>query len=852
MDKYEYNLKLDQMKSLVAEGDYQTAAEIADSINWRKIKNVTALVRAGEIYEQVERYEESRDIFLMAYDRSPIGRTIIYRLAQVAIKMANFEEAKDYYREFVEIAPHDNLKYVLKYEINKAQGADYKTLIANLEELKEQEFSEEWGYELAYMYHQAGMGEQCIEVCDELILYFGQGPYVERALELKMLYQPLTRQQEEKYRQFRQQKDGVTEIRPDDMLASGEIVTKAVQIPEVQLSPERFNTQNLQEALQESMQKIMEATEKETVEDHMDNIKKLVEEIPYLQIPVEKESEEEGVHIATNQEIDDSLKLNFQELLNEEYDGQMRILVPEGGIYEPQITGQMTIEEVLAEWEKTRRAAAAALQEAEQQKLESVKARALQEAGDIMERLVDVIPKLDSGLTPQDLLKEQYLSDAEVETEEAAQMVANMNQLLQKEIDRLSTENAQIEEQLAVAQEIVAAKELAAAMQEPDVIEEATEELEEIVPEETLVEEAATEEVITEEKEDSESEEDRIAAEIAEFLKEEIAIEIPVDENDDEQEDVFVVEEEESEASPEEEEESFEEPETVEDVTKDVLEEQINTFATKELPKIELPMDINLDVSITKLSEEQKELFTYFIPIRGMEEQICEALSGIASRMKNGGTAKSGNLIVQGGSGNGKTVFATNFIKALQQMSDKPNGKVGKIEAETLNKKDVNALFTKVAGGCLIVESAGDLTKEAAIKLNLAMEADTQGTLVIIEDTKHGIEKVLLRDKEFSAKFTERINIPIFTNDELVVFAKAYAKENGYRIDEMGVLALYNSISNIEKIDKATTIAEVKEIVDDAIEHVESGRFRKAFSILTSTRFDEDDYVILHEKDFNI
>ena len=824
MDKYEYNLKLDQMKSLVAEGDYQTAAEIADTINWRKIKNVTALVRAGEIYEQVERYEESREILLMAYDRSSIGRTIIYRLAHVAIKMANFEEAKEFYREFVEIAPHDNLKYVLKYEINKAQGVDYKTLIANLEDLKEQEFTEEWGYELAYMYHKAGMGEKCIEICDELVLYFGQGPYVERALELKMLYQPLTRQQEEKYRHIRQEREGVTEVRPEDKLVSGEIVTKAVKIPEIQMSPERFNTQNLQEALQESMQKIMEATEKETVEDHMDNIKKLVEEIPYLQIPVEKEPEEEELHIATDQEIDDSLKLNFQELLNEEYDGQMRILVPEGGIYEPQITGQMTIEDVLAEWEKTRRAAAAALQEAEQKKLESAKARALQEAGDIMERLVDVIPKLDSGLTPQDLLKEQYLSGGEVEEDEAAQMVANMNQLLQREIDRLSTENAQIEEQLAVAQEFAAAQELAASMQELVAIQE-LEAAAEIMPE---VEEVAEEPVV----------EDEVSEEMPEPLE-------PVEE--------LVNEEPQEEAAEE-------LPIALEEVPEVVIQESVAempiapkpVFATKELPKIELPSDINLEVSITKLSEEQKELFTYFTPIQGMEEQICSALSGIASRLKNEASARTGNLLVQGGSGSGKTVFATNFVKALQEMTGKPDGKVGKIDAETLNKKDINALYTKIAGGCLIVEGAGELTKDSAIKLGFLLEADNKGTLVILEDTRAGIEKALLRDAGFASKFTERINIPIFTNDELVVFAKAYAKENGYRIDEMGVLALYNSISNIEKLDKATSIAEVKEIVDDAIAHVESGTFRKAFSILTSSRFDEDDYVILHEKDFNI
>lgn len=819
MDKYEYNLKLDQMKSLVAEGNYQAAAEIADTINWRKIKNVTALVRAGEIYEQVERYEESRDILLMAYDRSSIGRTIIYRLACVAIKMANYDEAKEYYKEFVGIAPHDNLKYVLKYEINKAQGADRKVLIANLEELKEQEFTEEWGYELAYTYHQAGMGEKCIEICDELVLYFGQGPYVERALELKMLYQPLTHQQEEKYRQIRQQRDGVTEVLPEDALVSGEIVTKAVKIPEVQMSPERFNTQNLQEALQESMKKIMEATEKETVEDHMDNIKKLVEEIPYLQIPAEKEAEEEELRIVADKEIDDSLKMNFKELLNEEHDGQMSILVPDGGVHEPQISGQMTIEEVLAEWEKTRRAAVAALKEAEQKSLESVKARALQEAGDIMERLADVIPKLDSGLAPQNLLKEQYLSGAEGEDEAAAQMVANMNQLLQREIDRLSTENAQMEEQLAVAQEFTATQELTAAMQEFEAIQEleAAEKTEQELYKEEIQEALMEEALETETVHDTETAQDTEAVRDTEIKKETV------------EEDVAV-----------------EMPKVRESVG------QKPGFATGKLPKIELPPDINPEVSITKLSKEQKELFSYFTPVRGMEDQICTALSGIASRLKNGASAGSGNLIVQGGAGTGKTVFATNFVKALQQMTGKPNGKVGKIDAETMNKKDINSLLAKVAGGCLIIEGAGELTKDSATKLGLLLEADTKGTLVIMEDTKHGIEKVLLRDNAFASKFTERISIPIFTNDELVVFAKAYAKENGYRIDEMGVLAVYNSISSIEKIDKATTIAEVKEIIDDAIVHVESGALKKAFSILTSSRFDEDDYVILHEKDFNI
>ena len=442
------------MKSFTAENNYKAAAEIADTINWHKIKNVNALIKAGEIYENVGRYEESRDILLMAYDRSPIGRMIIYRLAEVAIKMGNCEEARDYYQEFVEIAPHDNLKYVLRYEISKAEGADLQTLIGILEELKEQEYSEEWAFELACLYHKAGMSEKCIDACDELILWFGDGPYVERALELKMLYQPLTRQQEEKYRQFRLKKEGVVEVRPEDDLESGEIVSEPVQIPKVKLSPERFNTQNLQDELRKNMVQIMEATDKEKVEDSMDTIKKLVEEIPYLQIPKEEPLPQDTIempHIETDAEIDNSLKSNFKELLAEDYDGQISMYVPDKGATEPQVTGQMSIDEVLADWEKTRRAAETALEEAKQRKLESAKARALQEAGDIMERLVDVIPKLDSGLTPKDLLDEEYLGGQPIADDKAAEMVANMNQILQQEIDRLSSENARMDEQLAAA-----------------------------------------------------------------------------------------------------------------------------------------------------------------------------------------------------------------------------------------------------------------------------------------------------------------------------------------------------------------------------------------------------------------
>ena len=827
MDKYEYKLKLDQMKSLTAEGKYEEAAEIADTINWRKIKNINALVKVGEIYEKVGRYDESKDVLLTAYDKSPIGRMIIYRLAEVAVRTKSFDEAKEYYQEFVEIAPHDNLKYVLKYEISKAQGADIGTLIGILEELKEQEYSEEWAYELAYLYHKAGMSEKCIDACDELILWFGDGPYVERALELKMLYQPLTKQQEDKYRTFRQRHDGVVEVRPEDPLESGEIIPEPVQIKDVKMSAERFNTQNLQEELQRSMQEIMNATEKEAVNDTMDNIKKLVEDIPYLQIPSEKEEEpqEEEVyqHIETDEEIDNSLKSNFQEMLVDE-DGQMSLYMQGGRVAEPQVSGQMSIEDVLAEWEKTKRAAEAALQEAEQRKLESAKARALQEAEELLGRLADVIPMLDSGLTPKDLLDQKYLSKDGQPNDSAVSMVTNMNQFLQQEIDRLSDENAQMDEQLAavgaspvgdymanvgVAAEDAAQNVVAAGVQELM----AEEELPEIAMPEALAEADDTMEAGT-------SAEDVEAAILAETARQ------------------MAKESVEKEELPE-----IELPGDL-DLGKEETAEEI-------LPAIAEPEAFEVPDTISKLSKELREIFTYFVPITGMEEQLCQALTGASQHLTKGATAGTGNMIIQGGSGSGKTVLATSMIKALQKETGKPNGKIGKIEASVLNQKDVAALLKKVAGGCLIIEKAGDLSRETALKLSLLLEQDTSGVLVIIEDTKHGIQKALSRDDGFAAKFSEKINIPIFTSDELVSFAKSYANELGYTIDEMGVLALYNSISNIEHADRETTLTEVKEIVDKAVAHSEKGGLKKAFSIITSRRYDEDDYIILREKDFD-
>lgn len=804
MDKYEYKLKLDEIKNLMAKKQYTEAAEIADSINWRKVRNVNALMKAGDIYAQIGRYDEAKEILLMAYDRSPIGRMIIYKLAEIAIKTKEFDEAQEYYDEFVEIAPHDNLKYILRYEMNKAKGAGLDVLIQILEELKEQEYTEKWAFELAYLYHQAGRSEECINACDELILWFGDGPYVEKALELKMLYQPLNRAQEDKYRQFKQRKDGIVEVRPEDYLESGEIIKEPVQIKPVTTNAEKFNTVNLQEELARSMQQIMNATEKEEVADTMQGIKKIVEEIPYLQLPQDEEAQKERfADIPTDEEIDGSLKINFQEMLGEDYDGQMRMVVPEKSALEAQITGQMSIQDILEEWEKTKRAAEKALQEAEQQKLESAKAKALAEAGDIMERLADVIPQLDAGLTSKELLEKEYLG--KLPEEEAGQLVANMNDILQQQIDSISQANAKIDEFLAAgvpgqsgeaaagaadAMEIPEGEGIAAADEEEPA---GTEEMTELSPEEELPEIALPDDIAEE------------VSDAAEEVLPKIQLE-PEAETED--------------AKPEEKLPEIAEPDLDED-------------------------NIGERKPITHLSKEQKAIFTYFVPVSGMEPQICQAMEGSIEHLEKG--IKGGNILIQGARGSGKTVLATALVKAIQNEIGKPGKRVGKIDAVSLNQKNIPELLKKVAGGCLIIEKIGGISRETAVKLSLALEADDTGILVIAEDTREGITKAMGRDESFARRFTEKITLPIFTSDELVSFAKSYAHELTYEIDEMAVLALYNRISNIQRLDRATTLTEVKEIVDEAIANSEKFSIKKVFF---SKKYKDDDYVILHEKDF--
>lgn len=884
MDKYEYNLKLDQIKALSAEEGYMSAAEIADSINWNKIKNVNTLVKIGEIYEKAERYQDARDILLMAYDRSPIGRMIIYRLAEVAIKMGDYDAATEYYDEFVEIAPHDDMKYVLRYAIKKGQGASFDELITILEEYKDEEYTEEWAYELAYLYHKAGKADKCIDACDELILWFGDGPYVERALELKMLYQPLTKAQEEKYRRFKAEKEKpakikdeaeVTEIGAMEMVKGGEIVHDDVTIPQITVNQEKFNTVNLQQEIAKGMQQIMEAKGKNEVADTMDTIKKIVEDIPYLKLEKEQEEyvqqPEETEHIATDEEIDGSLKLNFKELLGEDADGQMSMVMSEKTQLEHQITGQMSIQDVLEEWEKTRHAAEIALKEAEQQKLESAKARALQEAGDIMERLNDVIPKLDAGVTPKELLEEEYLK-VPVDIIEQKVAVKEPEEEQKPDMQELYADETvdEVQEPQEVPEEAID------EAQEPqEAPEEAIEEVQESqeAPEEAIDEvqepQEAPEEAADEVKEPVGEPEDIIMAEESE--KDEILMQ-PTTMMPEITDDMLNVDDDTLDDETSQEKENVSEKRDFDHVTSFIeqeiakmtaknpgLEKKLDMAKTRKMPDISLPEDLDSEEDDSKLKEtkhikeltsEQKAIFSYFIPVKGMEDQICKAYNAVLDHFNRKENASTGNLIIQGEQGCGKTMLATSFIKVLQKDGEQLTGKMGKIDAAALNKKDVQQVVRKITGGCLIIERAGDIDRSIAAQLSFLMEHDITGTLYILEDTSKGIKKALSMDEGFASKFTEKISVPIFTNDELVLFAKSYSAELGYKIDEMAILALHNRISNIERIDQATTLTEVKDIIDEAIDREAHSGLKKAISILTARRYTDDDRIVLKEDHF--
>ena len=930
----EYRTRIEEMKNLVAKNKFADAMNVAETINWRKVHNINDLIAGSESYETAGKIEEARDLLLIAHERSPIGRMILYKLCMISIKLRDIEEAQEYYNEFVQIAPHDSLKYILKYNINVAKGADNATLIKILEQLKESDFIEEWAYELAYLYHKTNQGDKCIALCDEIILWFGDGPVVERALELKMLYQPLDKNQEDKYRNFQQKKDGITEISPTIVAESSSVVPniKQIKLPE---GPERFDTINLQAEIKKNIDEIMKATDTGEVSENIDAIKNLVEEIPYLQVPDET-PEEEPEEFSIND--------TFQQYLEEGFDGQISLrLTDDSTETEEQIEGQMTIEDVLAEWEKTKRAAEAAMEDAKTKELESARAKALREANSVLNRLEGAMSKLDAGVSPQELLKEEYLANGtdndekevvipefnieepvEAEENDTAEEATELDESIQSEETAELIEDSVPEEDVSNLEEehvgfsipklstdglqqgrmdipVVSAAEAAAAGAEiagasATVMHGLKQSLQDTTSWEPPV--------LGEEKESEDvdfKEASQMIADVNSILQKEI--------------DRLTVDNEETEASASEDnievqlptyeptiDDDFELPPIIipEDILKEVsstsgfetvaeqpkaevpealaeefieqeadvlpYEEEVYTEETPvEVPEINTPeppvqkiQEINIPLpeeqpisddsfsepSSIELEEEDLDVFSYFLPINGMRNKIVHAIEGTAEHLKHP-NENGGSIIIVGEPGSGKTQMATSIIKVLQKKIGYPKGGIGKISGEKLNEKDIQKLYSKIQGGCLIIETAGGISKETAVTLSLLMETDKTGTIIIIEDNKKGIDKALMRDGSFARRFTEKIVIPVFSIDELVSFAKTYALEAGCTIDDMGILALYNRINLIGRYDHVTTIKEVAEIMDDAIEKSTKGGF------FNKPKYDKNGNIILKEQDID-
>lgn len=938
MDKYEYKLKLEQIQNLFAAGDYLTAAEMADTINWKKVRSSTTLCMVGEIYEKTGKYDACREVLLQAYDHSPIGRNIVCQLAEVAIKAKHVDEAEEYYNEFLEIAPKDNMRYVLAYEISCLKDQPLTDRIAILEELKEHEYTEKWAYELAVLYGQAELRDKCVETCDELILWFGDGEYVEKALDLKRLYQPLTPAQEDKYKQFREKK-GMVEISLPQSTERKNVIKEMVktaectseEASETTVTASKFNTSKLQEELAKSMRQIMNATEKETVADTMENIKKIVSDIPYLNGEHEEEAEHAFDQEKINAQVDRSLKKDFHALMKEqeesekeEQETQKQDIAKEevrenaddaqSEIKEIKHTGEKTdaeevasaqasIEEVLEEWKKTKRAAEAAMAAADQKKLEMSKENALLEAGQIMDRLKTLIPILSATPgedlpVPEDTVAAKLASD---DTMKAANEEAAENESAAAPEE---TENVEASDDISSEDETTAAKaestdsDVDAVMKsasaenstdqaETSVVEEADSDLaKEMAQENSEVDDTADDTVstdtsdsvveediaaaasadisgVTREMPDLSAYQNRVSAETpdesghteagdaettdAEAASETVSVSMEDQADEDE---LHVVE-----SAPDEELEKMLAQATQMFVENANVEVPVGKAAavsqdTGVLPEIKLPDDLKEEQKAYELTEEQKELFSYFLPVPGMEDQIRQILLGAKSRLGNSVTSLTGNILIQGEEGSGKTVFATSLIKAIEKEVGNEDAKIGKISASSLNGKDFAALIPQIDGGYLIIDKAGELNRETALRMSQLMEQNTRGMVILLEDTRAGIRKAMQLDFGFAKKFTEKVDIPIFTIDELVEFGKSYAKEMECTIDQMGVLALYNRINNIQKLERATTLAEVKDIVDEAIENAEGGGIKKAFGSIFSKKYNENDYLILHEKDF--
>lgn len=792
MDKHEYRVKTEQMLECMRQKSYKQAMDIADAIDWRKVKNISMLCAVSEVYEYNGEYQKSRDILFLAYDRSPDSRKIIYRLGTLALKLGEVKEATDCYEEFVALAPKDPNQYVLKYKILKTRNASLEEQIEALEEFKKVEYVEKWAFELAKLYQDAGMTAECIDECDDLILWFSEGKYVYKAMELKMQYKPLTPLQQEKYN-LRNVAPAVKAASVEEAAAETTAAEEAVEVPVVE------------EATAEAPVVEEEGAEAPVVEEAVAEApvveEKIMEEMTAGESAVEEKVVEEAVTETSTEEKKEAPTLS--------------------------------IEEMLQEWEEKQKENAEMIRA----KVEEVETEKAQEEAEMAEKadveeesiLPDDIRQLMEELESEsaDIEAQKIKSEEEIQEQRPQESVHVKSQTEQAQEDKPLIQK--VAEQLAALDVIPAAavKAESAAVKAETAVNAAASVAAagavSEVEEKAFFEEEGFEQVVSHAFEAGEVKEEapgiklgdtQSMAAVAKALKNNVEVEIP---------------------------------EEVEEEDEEERSEYDTGFIVQGRYDLEAQSAIGLKAGLT---EEQKKLFSYFVPVHGMSEQIVEVLQNDKKCKSRYGTSRIGNLLIIGRKGSGKTVLAVDVVKAIQKARKLKQGKVGIVTAESLNKKDVADILGKLHGGAIIIEKASRLSRKTIDDMCEVMEGQTGELLVVLEDERKPLEKMLAAYPQFSKKFTSRMELPVFINDELVTFGQTYAKENGYKIDEMGILALYSRIDMLQRNEHVVTVADVKEILDEAIENSQKASFKKIIGKVLGKNKDDSDRILLREEDF--
>ena len=887
MDKYEYRVKTEQMLGHMEKKQYKKAMEIADTIDWRRVKSTSMLNTVSEIYELCGEFQKSRDVLFMAFDRAPGSRKIIYRLGLLALKINDIEEASDCYEEFVKAAPKDPNQYILKYKILKAQKAPLTEQIAALEDFKKAEYVEKWAYELANLYHEAGMTAKCLEECDDLILWFSEGKYVYQAMELKMKYKPLTPLQQEKY----DSRPGAPKIRkplkrtaPEENAFRRGETQNYVRAEEVKSEEEKSADETAQEtaaagesvsaetsedfeAAKETLEETalsMEEGKEEPAEDVSEGAEKAVQ-TEEKQAPIKRMVKGATLEEALANGVAIANSINIEEKAMAEKDEELRI------------GGQMKIEEILQEWEEKQKANAEAIEKQKQKdderlRKEREEAKKRQEAERLeVERKAAEAEAARKAAEEEAAIRKAAEADAarKAAEEEAANKVPDgKTQRLPDDImelvDQLESRVARAEEDDPEDDSFDIEEELELATAEDEFEDEESDyEVADLDSEGDFAEsdyedyeEADYEE---EEFEDEDYEE-------ADYEEEEFEDEDYGDEDDFEEADLEDEDFEEADFDKDdffdddfEVKETPEEPLEIEEPSEEEIQRRIKKSKGGGVPfDTGFVVTGRYDLSATSeiglkagLTEEQKKLFSYFVPVRGMSEQIVEVLDN-DRRARREGTSKTGNLLVVGRKGSGKTVLAVDIVKAIQKQRNLRQGKVAIVTGESLNKKELTNIIQKLKGGAIIIEKAGKLNSRTIKELNHLMERKTGEMLFVLEDQRKPLERILTANPDFKKKFTSKLELPVFINDELVTFGQTYAKENGYKLDEMGILALYSRIDVMQREDHAVSVAEVKEIMDEAIAHSQKANVKHLARRVFGKSTDASDRIILKEEDFKI